>query len=138
GGVWGGRRGERGYADELARISGTQTAILTDGLLSASTLPDKAAREFESRAAGRPVDGTVSLDGESHAFRRLIAIGDTAVYALSSIDGSSRAALRSATTSLAGLAGAALILALVASLALARQLTEPIDRLSTSLAMMAA
>jgi putative nucleotidyltransferase with HDIG domain len=130
---------DRRYAEELARLSGTQTAILVDGLLAATTLPEKPAREFESHlAAGRPVDGTVALDGESHAFRRLIAIGDTAVYALSSIDGSSRTALRSATTSLAALAAAALILALVASLALARQLTEPIDRLSTSLAAMAA
>jgi len=129
---------DRAFADELARLSGTRTAIVSDGLLLASTLSDRAAKEFESRVgAARPIDGTAALDGDSHAFRRLVAIGDTAVYALSSIDDSSRAALRSATASLATLAAAALVLALVASLALARLLTEPIDRLSTTIADMA-
>jgi putative nucleotidyltransferase with HDIG domain len=127
------------FAEELAHLSGTRTAIVSEDLLLTSTLPDKAAAEFESRvAAARPVEGTTALDGESYAFRRLVSIGDTAIYALSSIDDSSRAALRNATASLAGLAATALVLALVASLALARLLTEPIDRLSTTLAAMAA
>jgi putative nucleotidyltransferase with HDIG domain len=127
-----------GYAEQLAQISGTRTAIVSEGLLLASTLTPQRAREFESRvAAARPLDGTAVLDGESYAFRRLVAVGDTVFYALSSVDDSSRAAMRGAMASLAVLGGAALTLALVASFTLARLLTEPIGRLSTSLAAMA-
>jgi putative nucleotidyltransferase with HDIG domain len=131
---------DRRYAEELTRLSGTPTAIVSEGRLVASTLPDAAAREFESRvAASRPTDGTdVLLAGEYYAFRRLVAIGDTMFYALSSIDRSSRGALGDATRNLAVLAAAALGLALVGSFALARLLTEPIGRLSSSLSAMAA
>ena len=48
------------YAQELARLAGTQIAIVSDGLLLASTLRRAPAREFESRgrrgAAGRRHD----------------------------------------------------------------------------------
>jgi putative nucleotidyltransferase with HDIG domain len=127
------------YAAELARLSSAQTAILSDGLMLASTLPTAAARAFESAvAAARPIGGMVVLDGELHAYRRLVAIGDTALYALGSIDESSRDAMRDATRSLEVLGGAALMLALIGSFALARLLTEPIGRLSRSLAEMTA
>src|SRR5439155_17342083 len=85
------------YAKELARLAGTRTAILSDGLLVGSTLSLNAAREFEAAAAAaKPSAGTVSLDGESYAFLRLEAVGDTAFYALGSIDESSRGATRQA------------------------------------------
>ena len=45
-----------------------------------------------------------TLDGESYAFRRLVAVGDTVFYALESIDESSRAAMRDAMRSLAFIA----------------------------------
>jgi putative nucleotidyltransferase with HDIG domain len=86
----------------------------------------------------KPVDGTATLDGEQYAFRRLVAVGDTVFYALSSVDQSSRSAMRDAMTSLAALGAFALGLALVGSFALARLLTEPIGKLSTSLAAMTA
>jgi putative nucleotidyltransferase with HDIG domain len=131
-------RMDRGFADQLAQLSGTRTAIVSDGLLVASSLPDKAAREFESMVAvAHPLNGTVVLDGEAYAIRRLVAVGDTLFYALSSIDASSRMAMRDAMTSLAALAVAALLLGFVGSWALARLLTGPIDQLSTSLAAMA-
>jgi len=37
--------------EELAQLAGTKTAILSDGLMVASTLPAGAAREFESAVA---------------------------------------------------------------------------------------
>ena len=127
------------YAEELARLAGTRTAILSDGLMLASTLPAGAAREFESAvAATRPDAGTIPLNGESYAFRRLVAVGDTAFYALGSIDESSRGAMRQAMRNLLFTAVGAIALALLGSLTLARLLARPIGQLSTSLARMAA
>ncbi len=73
----------------------------------------------------------------NYAYRQLVAVGDTVFYALNSVDRSSRSAMREAMTSLAALGAFALGLALVGSFALARLLTEPIGKLSTSLAAMA-
>jgi putative nucleotidyltransferase with HDIG domain len=127
------------YAEELAQLAGTRTAIISDGLMLASTLSPAAARQFESAVAvAKPVDGVIALDGESHAYRRLVAVGDTVFYALGSIDESSRGAMGKAMQNLALIAVGAIVLALVGSFSLARLLAEPIGRLSTSLAAMAA
>jgi putative nucleotidyltransferase with HDIG domain len=127
------------YAEELARLAGTRTAIISDGLMLASTLPSGAAREFESHvAASKPDAGTIALNGESYAFRRLVAVGDTVFYALGSIDESSRGAMRQAMRNLAFIAIGAIVLALAASITLARLLARPIGQLSSSLAAMAA
>jgi putative nucleotidyltransferase with HDIG domain len=129
----------RGFAEDLGRISGTRTAVVSDGLVVATTLGERQARQFESAvAATKPVEGIVTLAGDSHAFRRLFAVGDTVFYALSSVDESSRSAMRDAMNGLAAVGAVALLLALVGSFALARLLTEPIDWLSGSLAAMAA
>jgi putative nucleotidyltransferase with HDIG domain len=126
------------YAAELSRLSGTRTAIISDGLVLASTLTPQAARQFESAVAvTKPVDGVLALDGESYAFRRLVGIGDTVFYALGSIDESSRGAVGRAMRNLGLIAIGAIALALVGSLSLARLLAEPVGRLSTSLAAMA-
>ena len=127
------------YAKELERLAGTPTAILSDGLLLVSTLSPNTAREFEAAVAlAKPSADTISLDGESYAFRRLEAVGDTVFYALRSIDESSRGATRQAMSSLAFIAVGAVALALFGSVTLARLLAEPIGRLSSSLAAMAA
>ena len=127
------------YAEELAQLAGTKTAILSDGLMVASTLPAGAAREFESAvAATRPDAGQMPLNGESYAFRRLVDVGDTAFYALGSIDESSLGAMRKAMRNLAFTAVGAIALALLGSITLARLLSQPIGQLSTSLARMAA
>ena len=129
---------DQAYVDALARLSGTRVAVLSDTLVVASTLPSRTAHELESALApGKPLNGTATLDGQLFAFRRLVSIGDTVVYALASIDESSRTAQREAIRSLGGIAGIALAIALAGSLWLARLLTNPIDRLSTSLAAMA-
>jgi putative nucleotidyltransferase with HDIG domain len=130
---------DQAYADELAQLAGTRVAIVGNGVLVASTLPPAAAKQFEATVArARPVDGTITLDGESHAFRRLVAVGDTVFYALGSIDESSRAAQRDAMRAIAFIGLGAIGLALLGSLWVARLLAEPIDQLSTSLARMAA
>ncbi len=130
---------DRNFAEDLGRLSGSPTAIISEGSLVTSTLREHAARGFQSAlAANKPMDGIAVLDGETYAYRRLVAVGDTMFYALSSVDDSSRAAMRDAMTSLGALAALALGLALVGSFALARLLTEPIGKLSTSLGRMAA
>jgi putative nucleotidyltransferase with HDIG domain len=127
------------YAEELGTLAGARTAILSDGLLIASTLSPQAAREFESGVSStRQTDGIITLGGESHAFRRLIDIGGASFYALASIDESSRAATRTAVRRLLAIAVGATLLALAASFWLARMITEPIGQLSSSLAHMAA
>ena len=130
---------DQGYVDELSALTRLRTAVVSDGLLLASTLSPDAARAFESAVAvAKPADGTLVLGGESYAFRRLVAVGDTIFYALGSIDESSRAATGNAMRSLALIAVGAILLAMVGSFWLARLQSEPIGRLSASLAAMAA
>jgi putative nucleotidyltransferase with HDIG domain len=122
------------YAGELERLANARVAIVSDGLIVASTLPSSAAREFEATAENRPPLGVVTLDGQSYAFRRFVQIGTTSFYALGSIDELSRAATSKAIEELVAIAAVAVVLALLASFWLARMLTEPIGRLSASLA----
>ena len=130
---------DQGYVDELSALTRLKTAVVSDGLLLASTLSADAAKAFESAVAvAKPADGTLVLGGESFAFRRLVAVGDTIFYALGSIDESSRAATASAMRSLELVALGATLLALAGSFWLARLQSEPIGRLSASLAAMAA
>jgi putative nucleotidyltransferase with HDIG domain len=127
------------YAQELERLAGNRIAIIGDGLVVATTLSGPASRQFESAVAiATPVDGTMALDGESYAFRRLVAVGDTVFYALASIDQSSQAAMRAAMRSLALIGMFGIALAAIGSFWLARLLSEPIGALSNSLAAMAA
>jgi putative nucleotidyltransferase with HDIG domain len=126
------------YVGELALLTGFRTAIVSDGLLVASTLSPEAGRQFEEAVAvAKPADGTITLDGESIAFRQLVAVGDTTFYALGSIDESSRIPTREAIQSMALIAVGATLLALGGSFMLARLLSEPIGRLSASLTRMA-
>jgi putative nucleotidyltransferase with HDIG domain len=123
------------YAADLAALANARTAIVSDGLLVASTLATAAAREFENAAESRQPAGTVTLDGESYAFRRLVQVGTTSFYALGSIDESSRSATRAALRDLAAIGTGAALLALLASFGLARMLTRPVGQLSASLAV---
>ena len=80
-------------------------------------------RRRRSRSTARS-----TLDGESYAFRRLVAVGDTVFYALGSIDESSQAAMRDAMRSLALVGVLGIGLAAIGSFWLARLLSEPIGR----------
>jgi putative nucleotidyltransferase with HDIG domain len=130
---------DQGYADALYNLSRTDIAIISDNLMLASTMTPQAGREFEAAIArSKAVDGTMDLDGESHAFRRLVQVANTSFYAIGSIDEAARAETREAMRVLALIAVGATLLALIGSFWLARLLTEPVGRLSTSLAQMAA
>ena len=125
---------DRHYAEELETLANARTAIVSDGLIVASTLPAAAEREFESAVENRLPIGTVTLDRQSYAFRRLVRIGTTSFYALGSIDESSRNATSKAIQDLIAIAAVTAMLALLASFWLARMLTKPIGQLSASLA----
>ncbi len=130
---------DRRYADDLSALAGARTAIVSGGRVVASTLSPASARAFESAwASAPPAGGIIALDGDSHAFRRLVDVNGASFYALTSIDDSSRAATRTAVQRLSLIAGGATLLALAASFWLARMITEPIGQLSTSLKRMAA
>jgi putative nucleotidyltransferase with HDIG domain len=130
---------DRDYAEALDRLAGTRIAIVSDGLVVATTLTARAAQQFESAVAvAKPVDGTIVLEGESHAFRRLVAVGDTVFYALGSIDESSQAPMRDAMRALAIIGVLGIGLAGIGSFCLAQTLSKPIGQLSSSLAAMAA
>jgi len=127
------------YADELSRLTGTRTAIVSDVLVVATTLTPEAARQFESTAGkSAPANGTITLDAESYAIRRTVQISDTSFFALESIDESAQGPTRAAMRSLAFLAAGAIVVALFASVWLAQMLSKPIGTLSRSLASMAA
>ena len=122
------------HADDLKQLSRAEVAIVNDGLMLASTLPRETAREFEAALAKAPTDNTVSLDGESYAFRRLVQVPPAAgFYALASIDEASRPALATVERDLALIATGAALLALLGSLWLAHLVTRPVGRLSASL-----
>jgi putative nucleotidyltransferase with HDIG domain len=127
------------YADSLKALSRTDVGIVSQGALLASTLSRAAAQEFERAIAHQHgAEGRVPLDGELHAFLRLVQIGSTSFYALSSIDRASGLAMRQATQSLLLIGVGATLLGLVGSFRLARLLSEPIGQLSASLEKMAA
>jgi putative nucleotidyltransferase with HDIG domain len=130
---------DQAYALDLARLAGTKIAIVSENVVLGSNLSPAAAKQFEAAAGSSPPgDGTIVLDGESHAFRRLVSVGDTTIYALGSIDESSRAVTSDTFRSLSVIAIGAIALALGGSFLLARMLSEPIGRLSGSLAAMTA
>ena len=125
-----------GYARELADLSRGHAAIVTTGAILASTISGPAARDL---AAYRPAEGgarTMSLAGESWAIQPLSRLDDVTFLALASIDAAADGQTRAALLSLAGVGVGAVLLAVIASLWLARTLTQPIDHLSQSLSAM--
>jgi putative nucleotidyltransferase with HDIG domain len=125
---------DRRFAKQLGDLARTEIAIVSEGRLVASTMSPAVEHEFENAIpALAEGDGTVALHGESHAYRRLFAVRDTDFYALTSIDEAARAATRETTRGLLLIAAGALCLALIASIWIAHQLSEPIGRLSGSL-----
>src|SRR5258708_175657 len=129
---------DRPFAQELGELAHAEIAIVSDGHVVASTMGGRDAAEFEK---GVPLltagGGTLDFLGESHAYRRLFAVGDTAFYALTSIDEAARAAVRDTTSPLFFIGIGAVGLALLASIWIAHRLSEPIGRLSSSLHRMA-
>lgn len=124
------------FARELADLSRGHAAILSGDRVLASTLSDAAARDLAARALveGRPQ--TVTLAGESWAVQPLLRLQDVTFVALASIDAAAAGQVPAALRGLAFVGFGAIGLAVIASVWLARTLTQPIDQLSRSLSAM--
>jgi putative nucleotidyltransferase with HDIG domain len=127
------------YAGQLSGLSGADTVILFERRVVGTTLGvERAAAITHAAESGLPVEGIVELGGEAHAIRRLFQTGAAQFYALSSMDAAADAAMSDALTTIARIAAGAIALAGLASLLLARNLSQPIDRLSQSILEMRA
>lgn len=127
------------YTEALEGLSGTQIAIVRNGAVIASTIPQASIATFEAAVTGGArSEGTASLNGEPHAFRRLVQVGDTTFYAFESIDAMARTATRRTMRNLALMGVGAALLAFIGSFWLARTLSNPIGQLSEQLAAMEA
>ena len=127
------------YAAELAAMARTHVAITKDRQLVGTTLPESARVALHAAAlAGRlPTVGTVDLDAEQYAARRVLSIGPLELHALDSLDLSANRANREALDVLWLIAVGSLLLGAGASLWLARSVARPIDALSREMRQMA-
>jgi len=130
---------DRRFAEQLDRMSRARTAIISDGSVIASTLAPPGARALETALRhGSPDEGVIELEGGAQAYLRLAAAGPASIYAISSIDEAASGAMRRANRSLVAIGVGAIALGLLGSAWLAKILADPIGRLSTSLAAIAA
>ena len=126
------------FAERLAALAGTAIAVVGDGGVRTSTLPSDAEATLAQTWTGTPpVNGTITLAGESYAHRRILDLGDAAVYALGSIDAVAAPATRDARQAVFGLTLLALLLSAGASVWLSRSISRPINELSRSVQAMA-
>ena len=123
------------YAEQLAADAGTEVAVLINGRLAASSLPDQIREQVASAAL--PVSGSVVIGGDEYVVRLLTTVDAAAIYAMGSTTAPVRAASLEAAWVLLGIGAGALVLAGVGSWWLARTLAAPIDSLRVSLAEMA-
>ena len=122
------------YARELARLADAGIIITINDNVVAGTTSDALTRAV--LASIGDLRSTMTLNGEEYAIRPLLSTGAARIYMLSSIDAAARAATRSALVALGTIALWAFVLAAFASLWLARTLTDPINRVSRTIATM--
>jgi len=123
------------YAQELSNLSTAGVVITVNGAVVARTVPDQVARDLvASRASG----GTVTLNAEEYAVRPMLFSGPARIFMLTSIDAAARTATRDALLALAMIAFGSVLLAALGSFWLARQVSEPINRVSGEIATMTA
>jgi putative nucleotidyltransferase with HDIG domain len=125
------------YATELSTLSGAATLIASGNAVVASTLPGNLAAEFTpDKLSMLPTRNIVTLNGVEFATLLLYQDGNTRVYALDSIDESTRGPMKAAFRAMLIFAICSFALAAVASFWLARTISRPIDTLSKSLSAM--
>jgi putative nucleotidyltransferase with HDIG domain len=123
------------YAQELSNLSRAGVVIAVGGSIVARTVSDAVARDL---VASDEEGGTRTLGGEEYAVRLLPDLEPARVYTLTSVDAAAHEPTQAALYALAAIAGGGFVLAAIGSLWLARQLVEPINRVSGEIATMAA
>jgi putative nucleotidyltransferase with HDIG domain len=133
-----GTRVDDAYAAQLAGVLRTNIAVLLDDGIVATTLAPEVRMRFEQALTAALGDsGTLDLDGEPFAYRRLHRLGPASIYAMDSIADATSRISRAAVPKLAGIAVGAFLLSACASLWLARSTAGPINWLSNELHRMA-
>ena len=114
-----GRAIDHAYAVDLASLARGHSAVLIDGRVVATTLPASVAAELseESLSFDPRVSSVVSLAGESFAVRA-VSEPPATFLTLASIDAEASSATKSAFRGLWWIAGAALLLAAGAMIAM--------------------
>jgi putative nucleotidyltransferase with HDIG domain len=126
-----------GYARQLAELSRGEAAILSHGLVMASTVSGPAARDLAAYPASDTGGArTMTLAGQSWVIQPLSQLGDITFLALASVDRAAAGQTQAALRGLAWVGLGAIGLAVIGSVWLARTLTQPIDQLSRSLSAM--
>lgn len=125
------------YATQLASLSRTSISVVVDGEIAASSVAPPL-REALASSVRRGIgdSGTLTLDGEPYAFRRLQDLGHASIYATDSIGSATSRVSRAAIPKLVGIAVGALVLSALASFWLARTTTDPIRRLAHDIDLM--
>ena len=127
------------YAQELSALSGAATLIASGDAVVASTLPADLTKDLTPAALrSLPTHDAVRLGSSEYAVKQLFQDDQTSVYALDSIEASTRDPMQKALGAVCLTAVAALALAAFASVWLARTISRPIDTLSKSLSEMTA
>jgi len=123
------------YAQELSNLSLAGVVITVNGSIVARTVPEQVALDL---ATSNQATGTRTLGDEEYAIRVLSDLAPARVYTLTSIDAAAREPTRAALYALGTIALGGFVLAGIGSLWLARQLADPINRVSSEIATMTA
>jgi putative nucleotidyltransferase with HDIG domain len=125
------------YAQELSALSGAATLIASGDKVIANTLPAGPSRSITPAILhALPSNENVQLGGNEYAVKLLFQDGEAKVYALDSVDASTRVPMQNALRAVLIIAMGAFALAGFASVWLAQTISRPIDRLSKSLSEM--
>jgi putative nucleotidyltransferase with HDIG domain len=127
------RRLDGRYAAELAGEARSHIGVLVDGRLVATTSGGEALATLATRLRQRQVPalgGAFDAAGERHGYQLVQRIGPAAIYAVASITAARDRATAAAVPRLVAIVAGGLVLCLVASVALARRIAAPIDRVS--------
>jgi putative nucleotidyltransferase with HDIG domain len=125
------------YARQLARLARAHSAIVINGHVWATTMPESTAGALEGLdTITNRSSAVLDMGGESWAVRHVNSVGPAEFFALASIDAAAADATSAAFTALGLIAIASVAVGGFCSLWLARTLTRPIDQLSAAAAAM--
>jgi putative nucleotidyltransferase with HDIG domain len=127
------RRLDTRYAAELAGEARSEIGVLVDGRLVAATSGGAALATLAARLQRRELPalgGAFDAAGERHGYQLVQRIGPAAIYAVASITAARDRATAAAVPRLVAIVAGGLVLCLVASVALARRVAAPVDRVS--------
>jgi putative nucleotidyltransferase with HDIG domain len=127
------RRLDTTYAAELAGAARSDIAILVDDRLVASVSAGPSPTELAARLKQGSVaqaSGAFDVDGERFGYLQVQRAGPAAIYAVASITAARDRATGAAVPRLLAIVIGGLVLCVLASIALARRVAAPIDRVS--------